>query len=70
MLIFIWTGAIYVNPCNPVDAKNTVPNTESDIEKPACIYSSPCRPVNAIASTNVKNVPRIAPFLFPWIKAW
>ena len=63
-------GATKFNPCNPVEAKNTVPNTESEIVKLAWMYSSPCRPVNAIASTNVKNVPNIAPFLFPWIKAW
>jgi hypothetical protein len=57
-------------PCNPVEAKNTVPNTESAKEKLDSKYSKAWKPVNIMASTNVKNVPNIALFRFPWIKAW
>jgi hypothetical protein len=56
---------ITCKPCNPVDAKNTVPKTESAIVNPACKYSTYCRAVKTKANTIVKNVPIIASFLLP-----
>jgi hypothetical protein len=61
---------ITCNPCNPVDAKNTVPNTESAIVNPASEYSIYCKTVNTTAKIIVIRVPKIAPFLSPAIKAW
>lgn len=61
---------ITCNPCRPVAAKKTVPNTESAIVNPACKYSTYCRAVNSTANTIVNTVPFIAPFLSPSIRAW
>lgn len=61
---------ITCNPCNPVEAKNTVPYTESAKVNPASTYSKYCRPVKSIANTIVKAAPLMAPDLFPLIKAW
>ena len=38
-LLFILVGAIIIYPCRPVEQKNTVPKTESAIEKSASTYS-------------------------------
>jgi hypothetical protein len=61
---------ITCKPCNPVDAKNTVPKTESAIVNPASQYSIYCNTVNITANIIVSRVPKIAPFLSPAIKAW
>ena len=50
-------------PCNPVEAKNTVPKTESAIENGAFKYSNPCRAVNIIANIMQTKVPITAPLL-------
>ena len=60
---------ITCSPCSPVEAKNTVPNTESAIEKGALIYSNACKLVNTIAKMMQIKAPIIAPFLSPLISA-
>ena len=57
-------------PCNPVEAKNTVPKTESAIENGAFKYSNPCRAVNIIANIIVYTKPLRAPLLLPCINEW
>jgi hypothetical protein len=61
---------ITCNPCNPVEAKNTVPYAESAKVKAASAYSKYCNPVKITAKTIVQAAPFIAPFRLPLIIAW
>jgi hypothetical protein len=45
-------AAITCNPCKPVNAKNTLPNTESDIVNSAFVYSTYWIYINM----NIKNI--------------